>query len=370
MLIGYADCSCFSVWRTVFQSTWSTFRTRFSEPIENFKRHRRLLENHASLAFFEEIKAVRDKQAESFRFLREDAKRQQQERVRTWLAHEDMMSDQDHHVEIRQDYPGTGKWILKKRIIKAWLDLEAKSENIVWLTGIPGAGKTTLASIIIEEACTKADAQVIFFYCKDGNHNRDNFLSIATSLDHLTEYLDAEMSKSGETTLKRAVFAKELLTTAARSKGKLFVVIDGIDECLKTQKKEIVSWFRSLATSEADVGQNDMDSIDEVNEIRCLLIGQEDIECSKLLKDYPTFKIQAADNSDDIKAFCQQWESKIIVKHPSADIPKGSITAKVSEYSDGKLCNMFSKDINLTDSRHVSFREAYRDQSLRSDQSF
>ncbi len=130
-----------SAWQTLFRSTWTNFRKRFSEPIENFKRHRRLLENHANVVLFEEISAIRDSQAEARRSERETRKREQQCRVRAWLAHEDMESDQDHNASLRQTCPSAGQWILKKRLFKVWFDLESKADPILWLTGIPGAGK-------------------------------------------------------------------------------------------------------------------------------------------------------------------------------------------------------------------------------------
>ncbi|KAI1412101.1 hypothetical protein F5Y13DRAFT_164339 [Hypoxylon sp. FL1857] len=338
-------------WRTLFGATWNTFRTRFDEPIQNFKRHRRLLENHATLSLFEELKVIRDNQSEAIKLQRESARLQEQDRVRGWLANEDMMPDQEHYIAIRRDYPGTGRWILKKRSIRIWMDLETEAEPIIWLTGIPGAGKTILASVIIEEISKQDNAQVIFFYCKDRHENRDNFLSIARSLlhqlshndEHLTTYINAEMSKSGDTTLKRPELVKKLLRIALINKDGIFIVIDGLDECAKGQSKEAVSWLQSIFKPDISAQNDDnADYTPDAGKVRCLVVSQDDGECSKLLNKFVTLKIQPDDNSNDIETFCRHFEGKVREKHGSSgvDIPM-DISTRVASLSEGMF--LFSK---------------------------
>ncbi|OTA83135.1 hypothetical protein M434DRAFT_183549 [Hypoxylon sp. CO27-5] len=340
-------------WQAVFCATWNTFRTRFDVHIQNFKRHRRLLENHATLSLFEELKAIRDNQAETVRLQLESTKQQRQDRVRVWLSHEDMMSDQEHYIRIRRDHPGTGNWILKKRLVRTWLDLETEAGPIMWLAGIPGAGKTILASAIIEEAHRQPNAQVIFFYCKDGHQNRNNFLSIARSLlhqlsyndEHLTAYINVEISKSGDSTLKRPGLAKKLLKIALINKDKVFIVVDGLDECAKGQKKEVVSWLQTIFKPDISISAADEDNVDYTSngcKVRCLVVSQDDGECSKLLNKFATMKIQLADNSKDIEVFCRHYERKIRKKQQFSElnIPE-NLAARVVDLSEGMF--LFSK---------------------------
>jgi len=128
------------VWRTIFDATWNNFRSRFSEPMNNLRRHRKLLENYAQLTTLERISALSNDQTEALELQRLEARRQQRDRVRAWLSPEDMMADQEHHVKLRRGYPGTGDWILRKNLVMAWLDPSTNVNPILWVTGIPGAG--------------------------------------------------------------------------------------------------------------------------------------------------------------------------------------------------------------------------------------
>lgn len=95
---------------------------------------------------FEAIQLIRNAQAEQLKEQREEARRQRRARVWAWLAAEDMRSEQEYHSTVRQEFPGTGRWIIKKRLMNAWLDLETKCDSLLWLTRIPGAGTFSFLS--------------------------------------------------------------------------------------------------------------------------------------------------------------------------------------------------------------------------------
>lgn len=94
-------------WQIIFDATWNNFRTRFSEPMNNLRRHRKLLENYANLTALERISALSNDQTEALKLQRREARRQQLDRVRSWLSPDDMMADQERHAELRRGYPGT-----------------------------------------------------------------------------------------------------------------------------------------------------------------------------------------------------------------------------------------------------------------------
>jgi hypothetical protein len=212
-------------------------------------------------------------------------------------------------------------------------------------------GKTILASVIIEAAVKLSAVKVAFVYCKDGHQNRNNFLSVAKNVlyqpsqndDRLTEYIDAVMAKEGQTTLQRAELAKDLLRTVVHNHDNVFIVVDGLDECLKQEKKGIFLGIQSIVGSDPEprLGQpGTADQTDDVEPtlVRCLLVSQEDGESTRLLKGYPVLRILSADNFADIKTYCEAWEFKIRGKHSSIKFTSDSdsITNNVLKRADGE----------------------------------
>ncbi|TFK21534.1 ankyrin, partial [Coprinopsis marcescibilis] len=64
----------------------------------------------------------------------------------------------------------TGYWVLEKGIFKTWVRGDKEGPRILWGTGMPGAGKTVIASLVIEhlEAISedRKDICVLFAYCR------------------------------------------------------------------------------------------------------------------------------------------------------------------------------------------------------------
>ena len=56
---------------------------------------------------------------------------------------------QNHEMSLRLRHPGTGLWLTESGEFKSWL---TSSPARLWCYGIPGAGKTVLASSIIQDA--------------------------------------------------------------------------------------------------------------------------------------------------------------------------------------------------------------------------
>ncbi|KEZ43202.1 hypothetical protein SAPIO_CDS4876 [Scedosporium apiospermum] len=325
------------LWKQLFRHTWKNFRTRFNDTIQNFKRHKSLIESQATLAQFEEICSIRKQQAEQLTFQREEAVKRRAQAVRAWLAAESMTVHQDHFSALRHEYPGSGEWILKKNRVRQWLDVGSAAGPLLWLTGIPGAGKTFLASTLIEELQKRTGVHVLFFYCKYETVGRNSFMDIARSLlqqcclgdERLQEYIEAK--SSGEDTLRKSQ-AKELLDVAIRRKNRAFIIIDGIDECKKEEKVEIVSWLRGIVAG--DCGASDSDEEEDVeNEgeetaVRGLIVGQEDNDSWRLLRDLPVVKIEPGDNEADILRFCRDGESKIKARFETGSLDVAETVAK------------------------------------------
>ena len=202
-------------------------------------------------------------------------------------------------------------------------------------------GKTILASLLVEEARKLQSVTVVFFYCKYHDPQRDSFLAVARSLlwqllrhdgklqqdNDLLAFFYENVAASGDESLQSIKLAKDMLTIAVQKLDKVYIILDGLDECPVKEKKLISSWF-------CDVVDGCYDT--EAEAMRCLFISQDDNDCGKLLGRLPTVKVSSSDNNSDILAFCHSWEKQIQLKFCLSEPEVQFIGTEVTKRADGK----------------------------------
>lgn len=142
---------------------WKNFNTRFSGILDNLRRHRELIESRAQLLHLQESKEHFQEYRRNFQEYRRDMSKLRQDlesrveeenrkkyvQVMEWLSDIQNGKDQngnDHEsfCRIREEYPGTGLWILRHQHVPTWKEAEPPVSSILWLNGIPGAGMCLL----------------------------------------------------------------------------------------------------------------------------------------------------------------------------------------------------------------------------------
>jgi len=203
-------------------------------------------------------------------------------------------------------------------------------------------GKTVLASVIVEESQRLLQAHhisVAFFYCKHKDPRRNTFTAVSRGIlvqllhqnDSLLPYLYDKASSSGETILESRSLAKELLDTALKSLAKVYIIIDGLDECDRDERKTIISWFLSI-----------IDTLSEsnVDALRCIFISQDDTDIGRLLSNVPAIQITAENMSPDIQSYAAIWSKRIQEKFELSDEMRKSIIFTVTERAKGKTTTL------------------------------
>jgi hypothetical protein len=205
------------------------------------------------------------------------------------------------------------------------------------------SGKTVLASLIVEELQKLRLAHEItlgFFYCKHKDAQRSTFSTVARGIlaqllrqnEDLLPYLFEKASMSGEVVLESPALTKELLETALKSSERVYIVLDGLDECDPHEKKAIISWFQSVTASLPET---------ELDSIRCLFISQDDGEVGKLLSKIPAIRIKPEDTRLDIQAYTTIWSKKIQDKFDLVDDRREAILSSVAERANGKVVTVY-----------------------------
>ncbi|KAI0861632.1 hypothetical protein F4860DRAFT_475705 [Xylaria cubensis] len=296
-------------WETLFTSTWGDFATCLDQIKANISRSHRLISGDVSFKEMEEIRNLRASSLHTFKMNKTAEDISHRATVRQWLSSYNCEAEQTRYRKTRSICQSPGSWLLKDSRFLNWSTPEFCSYPFIWLNGIPGAGKTILASIIVDHLQCIPDATVAYFYCKHGDEHRNSFISVTRAIlaqllcqrPHLTPYFFEKASTSGDAVLNSVVTAKEMIRTVLGSCEKTYIIIDGVDECGHNDRDDIAEVFRTtIEDLPAEVAGS----------VRCAFISQDDNNARRNFQDLPAIKI-VDENQDDLKDFAKQRHKAI-----------------------------------------------------------
>lgn len=148
-------------------------------------------------------------------------------------AHVSLASALSRHI------PGTGTWLLHSKQVRDWKDSDT---GTIWVTGLPGSGKTLLcASIIrdVQQLCTDTTA-VVYFFCDHRDRAKTTHENFAASI--VRQIMEAsslclergrvlykEKSKEGSRPCSKDEHIP-LICSSVESLKEVFVIVDALDE--------------------------------------------------------------------------------------------------------------------------------------------
>ncbi|KAG2006881.1 ankyrin repeat domain-containing protein 50 [Coprinopsis cinerea AmutBmut pab1-1] len=195
--------------------------------------------------------------AEQARLKKEEAQAQARllEEVLEWLApNAHFRTVQSENLEKCAD--GTLSWFIAAELYLSW---KRGGDRIIWGTGIPGAGKTVLASRAIHDleehaSTTKGKICVIFAYCRYSEP-----LTVEEILEALVkQFLECDPSlvtivepiysryKSRQKNRPTQVELLELLQTLETHFEIVFYVVDGLDEAIVKTRFDLIKAINRL----------------------------------------------------------------------------------------------------------------------------
>lgn len=241
-------------WHFWFAVNWALFERRFKSVLDSLASHCDLLDREAAAIHFSSMKQMRDK-----RQLEEDeAERSRNNRmfreVLGWLTAEDISQEEHLHRISDNRQPETCNWVLDDAQICSWIE-DDNGDAVVWMTGIPGAGKSYLCSLIIENLKTRQNLASLYFFCAQPLSDQSRCASLLRTLTFQIlqpdpdvallvhqAYLQKGLSCSYPT-IKRIL--KEVLPLAKNTR----IVVDGIDEYDGSDQQEILKCLLDLQKS-------------------------------------------------------------------------------------------------------------------------
>ncbi|KAF8247263.1 hypothetical protein K440DRAFT_601451 [Wilcoxina mikolae CBS 423.85] len=309
-------------WTVVFTALWKDFGTRFQKILDSLERHSRLIECQASLSEFEAAQTARRQTEHNFNELRKAEKERQMISVTKWLAPSEVHQDQERFTATRRPYPGSCGWVFKNSTVRTWLDSSLGKHSGLWLNGIPGAGKTILASAIIERLQQEENASVCFFFCKHGDPTRNSFHSIGRTFlvhllrqnDGLLPYIYEQQVSSYEMTLGTSATLTNLLKVAMGDSGKTYVIIDGLDECEKSERAKVLTWMSSVTTTDDD------------STVKVAVISTNEPDIKRKLSKFLKKKLEPEDVKEDLQIYLN---SRVVELQEKFELPESTPEAIV-----------------------------------------
>ena len=164
---------------------------------------------------------------------------QRRQTVLDWITPIDYASQQSDFISRRQ--AGTGQWLLDSVEFKAWLQT---GKQTLFCPGIPGAGKTIITSIVVEELNTRfqndSSIGIAYLYCSFRRQHEQKLENLLASLlkqfvqgqpsvsDRVKTLYDRHKDKRTRPSLDEISRALHYVTSLY---SRAFIIVDALDEC-------------------------------------------------------------------------------------------------------------------------------------------
>ncbi|KAF5574950.1 Nacht domain protein [Fusarium subglutinans] len=228
--------------RLMFEMLWPRHKDRIQVVVKHMASHRDLFREEVLM---EEIRRADEMRNREFQhFLQTEENHIAQE----YASHRAHISPKSYDADLYRFSEavcnGTGKWLFRDQSFQNWLAGKEKVKPILWLRGIPGAGKTLLTSSVIKHIQSLDGTHTVFVFLT----YLDSHTSALSVLQSLIFQL-ASTSLSLKTILCQSDLlhlgndfkvAATLLQTLIESAGVVRVIIDGLDEINPTQRSRLI----------------------------------------------------------------------------------------------------------------------------------
>lgn len=235
-------------WHFWFAIDWGLFECRFKLILQKLALHCDLLDKEAAAAHFSEMKQDRDKRQFAVDAYEQERRNKMAQDVFRWLsAEESQQEDQLIRISDKRQLE-TCDWVLKDPQMKSWIEDDC-GDAILWMTGIPGAGKSFLCSLLIQNLQTQRkfrNLSTLYYFCGHQSSSANTCAIILRTLAYqfLQQNLDmaplihqAYLQKGSN--LSGSAMTRLLIQVLPTSKVSR-IVIDGIDEYDHVAQQEIL----------------------------------------------------------------------------------------------------------------------------------
>ncbi|KAF5968445.1 Nacht domain-containing protein [Fusarium bulbicola] len=280
--------------KVVFEMFWPSHRDRIHVVVKHMASHRDLIRKEVRMEEIRRADEMRNRELHHFVQTEENNIAQEYASHRAHISPKSYDADLYRFSEAVCD--GTGKWLFRDQSFQNWLAGKEKAKPILWLRGIPGAGKTLLASSVIKHTQSLKGTHTVFAFLTylDSHISALSVLHslifqlASTSLSLKTILCQSDLQHLGTDFSTTATLFQTLMQTA----GAVRVIIDGLDEIEPAQRSRLIKELVRLS--------------DECEECHILLTSRAESDISRDLGGKTTDLHVDRNNAGSIQTFVNQ----------------------------------------------------------------
>ncbi|KAF8242724.1 hypothetical protein K440DRAFT_564475, partial [Wilcoxina mikolae CBS 423.85] len=238
---------------------------------------------------------------------------------------------------------GTCEWIFSNERYKEWKCRDRKRD--LWVVGIPGAGKSVLATNLVDELRRLEDVEVVFFFFRDGDSRSMSPIEMVSSIiaqliksgvdrERLMRLLKLRMESKSYFTNQESEprdFKKLCATLIEMLRGfpkPTIIILDALDEC--SDPSEVSRHLLQPSVNPTSIAHMMLlpATNDKIN-VQFLLTGRPNVhDIFARLPDVSTIHMEV---NDDIRKFVTEK----VANNESLERHKEDIIATIYENSAG-----------------------------------
>ena len=226
------------------------------------------------------------------------------------------------HQAFRQDRcPDTGLWLFDLPEMTDWLDNPGRA---LWIYGIPGAGKTMLSTLVVDEVLRPIRCESIgtaYFYVRHDDKDSHKLANVIGSLisqlaSQNSEALAGMMDLYTEHTTNQGPLSTlpdddqltEKLIELSTHFKETYIMVDGLDECgsiFDPGRGRLVDAIAGLSKGRP---------------IRTLILSRDEQDIRTRLNENQFRTVSIAATSADLRLFTNSWLPKLKIQKESLKV--------------------------------------------------
>ncbi|KAE8321019.1 hypothetical protein BDV39DRAFT_212784 [Aspergillus sergii] len=293
----------FSAKLIIFDSVWPRYKAKINLVVSSIERHAACMTEEVTLENITEAHAARVADINNWHRTFEFQETQDFNSVYSYISPNLYDDDLDK---------------LQRRICERtdWMDSLDTATRVIWMQGIPGAGKTHIASMVVEKL-RQSSKNVLFAFLSYTQSDvtpisiiHSLMFQLAVGDDQFDDLLKRDLRakifdtfRSSQRNLKSNTrFARETFTELLKCVGPAYIIVDGLDELSKSE-------------SVVDILNDLLKVLDDSPAVKLLISSRAQDEIGRTLKRVPANEIRVDEkNSGYINAYVsvttEKWLSQ------------------------------------------------------------